>query len=193
ARTTRGRASPTRCSRCCAPHRPGVDVSDDHAPNARPAATWRRYLRFWGPRAAADVDDELRFHIEMRVREFMARGMSESEARDATARRLGDLAPNRAECLSINTRRERRMTRAQLVDAFTQDVSFAIRTLGRQKGWTAVAILTFALGIGANTAVFSVVNSLLLHPLPYPNADRMAIVYQEPTRGNNTGMMVTVT
>lgn len=168
-------------------------MSDDYAPNARRAATWRRYLRFWGPRAEADVDDELRFHIEMRVHDFMARGMSEPEAREATARRLGDLATNRAECLSINTRRERRMTRAQLVDALTQDVSFAIRTLGRQKGWTAVAILTLALGIGANTAVFSVVNSLLLHPLPYPHADRMAIVYQEPTRGNNTGMMVTVT
>lgn len=167
-------------------------MSDDHTPNARPAATWRRYLRFWGPRVEADVDDELRFHIEMRVHEFMARGMSEPEAREATARRLGDLATNRAECLSITTRRERRMTRAQLVDAFTQDVSFAIRTLGRQKGWTAVAILTLALGIGANTAVFSVVNNLLLHPLPYPHADRMALVYQEPTQGNQTGVMITI-
>ena len=45
-------------------------MSDDHAPNARRAATWRRYLRFWGPRAAADVDDELRFHIEMRVHDY---------------------------------------------------------------------------------------------------------------------------
>ena len=168
-------------------------MREEHAPRARDAATWRRYLRFWGPRGEADVDDELRFHIEMRVRDYMARGMPESEARDATARRLGDLATNRAEGLSINTRRERRMTRAQLVDAFLQDVSFAVRTLGRQKGWTTVAILTLALGIGANTAVFSVVNSLLLHPLPYPHADRMAIVYQEPTHGNNTGMMVTVT
>ena len=168
-------------------------MSDDHAPNARRAATWRRYLRFWGPRAAADVDDELRFHIEMRVRDYMARGMSEADARAATVRRLGDIATNRAECLTITTRRERRMTRAQLVDAFLQDLSFALRTLGRQKGWTAVAILTLALGIGANTAVFSVVNSLLLHPLPYPHADRLAILFQEPTQGNKTGMTVMVT
>ena len=84
------------------------------------------------------------------------------------------------------------MTRAQLVDAFLQDLSFALRTLGRQKGWTAVAILTLALGIGANTAVFSVVNSLLLHPLPYPHADRLAILFQEPTQGNKTGMTVMV-
>ncbi|MFL5613361.1 MAG: ADOP family duplicated permease [Gemmatimonadaceae bacterium] len=161
-------------------------------PGAQRAATWRRYLRFWGPRAEADVDDELRFHIEMRVRDYIARGMSESEARAATARRLGDLAQDRAACLTITTRRERRMTRAQLVDAFVQDVAFAVRTLGRQKGWTVVAILTLALGIGANTAVFSVVNSLLLHPLPYPHADRVAILFQEPTQGNQTGMNVMV-
>src|SRR5205085_7116202 len=102
-------------------------------PGAQRAATWRRYLRFWGPRAEADVDDELRFHIEMRVRDYIARGMSEDEARDATARRLGDLATNRAECLTITTRRERRMTRAQLIDALGQDAHFAFRTLGRQK------------------------------------------------------------
>jgi putative ABC transport system permease protein len=167
-------------------------MTDRSAPNARLAATWRRYLRFWGPRAESDVDDELRFHVEMRIRDYMARGMSEADARTATARRLGDLATMRAECLTITTRRERRMTRAQLVDALAQDVSFALRTLGRQRGWTAVAILTLALGIGANTAVFSVVNSLLLHPLPYPNADRMAIVFQEPTQGNQTGVNVMV-
>ncbi len=165
----------------------------EYAPNARHAATWRRYLRFWGPRAAADVDDELRFHIEMRVHDYMARGLSEVDAREATARRLGDLATSRAECLTITTRRERRMTRAQLLDAFGQDVSFAIRTLGRQKAWTAVAILTLALGIGANTAVFSIVNSLLLHPLPYPNSDRVAILFQEPTQGNQTGVNIMVT
>ena len=84
------------------------------------------------------------------------------------------------------------MTRAQLLDAFGQDVSFAIRTLGRQKAWTAVAVLTLALGIGANTAVFSIVNSLLLHPLPYRNSDRVAILFQEPTQGNQTGMTIMI-
>ena len=169
------------------------DPQQTPTPQARAAFTWRRYLRFWGPRAAADVDDELRFHIEMRIRDYMARGMSEADARAATGQRLGDLATARTECLTITTRRERRMTRAQLLDAFVQDVTFALRTLGRQKGWTTIAIVTLALGIGANTAVFSVVNSLLLHPLPYPNADRVAIVFQEPNQGNNTGIHVMVT
>jgi len=153
---------------------------------------WRRYLHFWGPRAEVDVDDELAFHIEMRARDYMARGLSAADARRAATRRLGDLDAARAECIAITARRERRMTRAQLIDAFVHDVRYAVRTLGRQKGWTVVAIATLALGIGANTAVFSVVNALVLNPLPYPNADRVAMVYLEPTEGNSTGMRVFV-
>lgn len=168
------------------------DTQQTPAPNAHRAATWRRYLRFWGPRAAADVDDELAFHIDMRAHDYMAQGMSEAAARRAAARRLGDLASARTECIAITTRRERRVTRAQLIDAFVHDLRYAWRTLGRQKGWTIVAALTLALGIGATTAVFSVVNTLLLHPLPYPNATRLAIVYQEPTTGNSTGVRVFV-
>ena len=168
------------------------DPQQAPAPQAARAATWRRYLRFFGPRAEADVDDELAFHIDMRARDYIAHGMSPDDALRAATRRLGDVAAARAECIAITTRRERRMTRAQLVDAFVQDVQFGWRTLGRQKGWTAVAIITLALGIGANTAVFSVVNTLLLHPLPYPNANRAAFVYLEPNQGNNTGVSVAV-
>jgi predicted permease len=168
------------------------DPQQAPAPHATRAATTRRYLRFWGPRAEADVDDELAFHIEMRARDYMERGLSENEARAAATRRLGDLDSARAECITITSRRERRMTRAQIIDAFVHDIRFAWRTLGRQKGWTAVAVITLALGIGANTAVFSVVNTLLLRPLPYPEANRIAIIYQEPTKGNSTGMQITV-
>ena len=151
---------------------------------------WRRYLRFFGFRGVADLDDELRFHVEMRVRDCMARGMSEHEARAATAQRLGDLASARDRCVTIATRRQRRMTRAQIIDALVQDLRFAGRTLRRQKGWTAVAVLTLALGIGANSAMFSVVNHLLLNPIPYPNSDRVVLLYQEPSQGNTTGMTV---
>jgi predicted permease len=168
------------------------DPQDTPAPQRRTASMWRRYVRFWGPRAADDVDDELSYHIEMRVRDYVARGMSEVQAREATTRRLGDLVAARSTCVAITSRRERRMTRAQLIDALVQDVRFALRTLGRQKAWTAVGILTLALGIGANAAVFSVVNNLLLHPLPYPHADRLVIVNSQPTKGNTTGMNVTI-
>jgi putative ABC transport system permease protein len=163
------------------------------AQGAEHAPAWRRYVRFFGPRIVADLDDELRFHVEMRVRDFMARGMSETEARAATALRLGDLADARGECVTIANRTQRRMTRAQILDAFGQDVKFALRSLGRQKAWTAIAVLTLALGIGANSAMFSVLNRVLLNPLPYPDADRVVIVYQEPSQGNTSGHTVMVT
>ena len=171
----------------------GHDPQQAPAPRARQAATWNRYLHFWGRRVERDVDDELAFHVEMRVRDNMARGMTEADARAEAERRLGDLPATRAACVEIDTRRERRMTRAQLVDAFAHDLRFGLRSALRQRGWTTVAVLTLALGIGANTAVFSVVNSLLLNPLPYPDADRVAVVFQEPTEGNSTGMQVMVT
>jgi putative ABC transport system permease protein len=148
---------------------------------------WRRYLRFFGAKGVADLDDELRFHIDMRIRDYVARGLSESEARAATAQRLGDMALARDACVTITTRRERRMTRTQFFDALRQDVTFALRSLNRQKVWTLVAVVTLALGIGANTAMFSVVNHLLLNPLPYPNATRIVIVSQSPSQSGNTG------
>ncbi|HKV52363.1 MAG TPA: ABC transporter permease [Gemmatimonadaceae bacterium] len=159
-----------------------IDPQQTPAPHARRALTWRRYLRFWGPHAASDVDDELRFHIEMRERDYLVRGMSPTDARTAAVRRLGDLDAARAACISVITRRERRMARAELIDVLRQDIRFALRTLGRQKAWTAVAVLTLALGIGANTAMFSVVESALWHPLPYPDADRLVFMLQQPTQ-----------
>src|SRR6185436_11047136 len=76
---------------------------------------------------------------------------------------------------------------------FVQDVTFAARTLRRHAGWTTIAVLTLALGIGANSAMFGVVDHLLLHPIPYPDAGRVVIVFQEPTQGNATGMNVMIT
>ncbi len=151
---------------------------------------WGRYLRFWGPRADADVDDELEFHRDMRVHDYVARGMTEAEARRAVARRLGDLHRVRTECIAINTRRNRRMARAHMIDAALQDIRFGARAMLRQKGWTAVAVITLALGIGANTAVFSVVNNLVLHPIDYPNADRLAVVFQQPRQNSVSGVSV---
>ena len=116
------------------------------APNADRAAQLRRYLRFWRPSAQGDVDDELAFHIDMRARDYMERGLTETDARREATRRLGDLAAARAECIAITSRRERRMTRAQIVDAFVHDVRFAWRTLGRQKGWTHPGLIRNLLG-----------------------------------------------
>ena len=154
---------------------------------------WRRYARFFGPRHVDDLDEELRFHIEMRVRDYITAGMTEEQARAATAARLGDMASARQDCVVIAKQRDSRMRRTQIVDAFTQDVRFALRTLGRQKAWTAVAVTTLALGIGATSAMYSVVNHLLLNPTSYPGSDRVVTVFHQPTEGNNTGVRVTIT
>ena len=161
---------------------------DAPTPGARRAAVLRRYLHFWRPALDRDVDEELRFHHDMRVADLVARGLSPDEAHAAARARFGDLAANRQHCLTIAHRRERRMTRALTLGALRQDVAFAFRTLGRQRSWTAVAVLTLGLGIGANTAVFSVVNGLLLNPLPYRDADRVALLWQADEKA---GMMVT--
>jgi predicted permease len=166
------------------------EARDDDAPRSPPA--WRRYLHFWGARVADDVDAELRFHFDMRVRDYVARGMTAEQARHVTLARLGNLSEARGECLTIGERRTRRMTRAEWIDALMQDLHFAMRTLGRQKSWTVVAVLTLALGIGATTAAFSVVSNILLHPIAYPGANRVALLYEEPSNGNNTGMNVRV-
>ena len=154
---------------------------------------WRRYTRFFGPRHVDDLDEELRFHVEMRVRDYMSNGMTEEQARAATAARLGDMATARHDCVVIAKQRDARMRRTQILDALTQDVRFAFRTLGRQKAWTAVAVTTLALGIGATSAMYSVVNHLLLNPTPYPGGRRVMSVFHQPTEGNNTGMTVTIT
>jgi len=152
---------------------PPTDPQVAPAPHARRAFAWRRYLGFWGMRVDVDVDDELALHYDMRVRDCMARGMSEPEARAAAARRMGDLIQARQQCLTIGYRRNRRMTRTHWIDALRQDVRFALRMFARQKGWTAVAVLTLALGIGASAAVFSVMRSVVLHPFQYRDADRV--------------------
>ncbi len=139
---------------------------------------WRRYLRFWGSNVDEDVDEELRFHIDMRVQEYVARGMSEDEARRAVMARLGDLDAARAECIELGKVREQHARQADFLDGLRADVSFAFRSLARTPGWTAIALLTIALGIGATTTVFRVADTLLIRPIPYPDASRIYIAWQ---------------
>jgi putative ABC transport system permease protein len=137
-----------------------------------------RYLRFWGGRRKSDIDQEIGFHADMRARDFMARGMAADEAERAAWARLGNIDHARQECLTIIDRQERRMNRLLFLDTLKQDVRFGARTLWRQPTWTAVAVLTIALGIGANTAVFSAVDALILHPIDFRDANRIVTVYR---------------
>jgi predicted permease len=159
---------------------------DDPHDIAPRTPAWRRYMSLWGPRVTDDVDDELRFHIEMRVADYTARGMSEAEALRIARARLGDLDRARRDCLAIGHQRNRRMLRTQFIDAFRQDVTFAIRSLGRRKGWTPIVVLTLALGIGANTAVFSIIDHVLLRPVSYPAPERIVFPGMEMKSQNLT-------
>ena len=134
---------------------------------------WRRYRRFWGADPARDVDEELAFHIQMRVDELRRTGMSESEAREATMKRFGDLTDVREECETLSQERVRIKRRADQRDALRQDLRFALRTFAANRGFTLIAALTMAIGIGANTAVFSVAYGVLLRPLPFRDADAL--------------------
>jgi Acidobacterial duplicated orphan permease len=140
-----------------------------------------------------DVEEEIKLHLALRAEQLVAEGTPPDQAFDEAVRRFGPPAESRARLLDAARHREQRMQRTEYFADLRQDLAFALRTLRRQKAWTAVTLATLALGVGATTAVFSVVSSLMLHMLPYPGGDRLGFVYQQPTGGNNTGISVTLT
>jgi predicted permease len=116
----------------------------------------------------ADLDDELRSHIDLAIEENVSRGMSSEAARTAALKEFGGVT---------QTKEAYRVQRGlPLIEPLGRDLRFAIRQLIKSPGFTLVAVLTLALGVGANTAVFSLINGLLLRPLPVPHAERLAVL-----------------
>ena len=152
----------------------------DKPPTQTPA--WRRYLRFWGSDVEADVDDEFRFHLDMRARDYEARGLASDDARRAAAERFGDVQGIGGALRIHDRRRERGRQRQEYMSDLTNDIRYGIRAFVRAPAFTAVALLTIALGIGATTAIYSVVNAVILRPLPYPESDRLVQVWMDNRR-----------
>jgi len=125
---------------------------------------WRRYSRFWRRNVAADVNDELAFHFQQRVAEFMAAGATRAEAQRRARDRFGNVGDTQSELLTIGRRVDRHRSRWQTLANFRQDVVFAIRGLRRSPGLAIACIVTIALGVGANGAMFSLADRLFTRP-----------------------------
>lgn len=124
-----------------------------------------------------DIEDELSFHIEARVRDNMATGMSPSAAREEALRRFGNIAGVRRACHRIGMERIRAQRRAEMLDHLRQDIAFGARSMARRPGFAAVATFILALGIGGSAAIFSIVDGVLLTPLPFPEPDRLVLIW----------------
>ena len=125
---------------------------------------------------ATEIDAELRFHLDMRTRELSAGGMSDAEARREAQREFGDVEFTRRYCRSQDEGAERSVRMSERWDELRQNGAYAIRTLRANPGFTTVALLTLALAIGANTAIFSVASAVLLQPLPYGKPDGLVAI-----------------
>ncbi len=145
----------------------------------------RRAAAPFEPEPRAEVDAELAFHLEARVRDYVARGMAPDAARAAALERFGDLPAVRTACTALLEADRRAAARRDWLDDLRQDLGYGVRAALRAPLFTALAVLTLALGIGANAAVFGVVKSVLLDALPYADADRVVRVYARWHDGTN--------
>ena len=124
-----------------------------------------------------DIEEELRFHVEMETRANVEKGMTPGEARLAALRSFGNVGSIRDAAYEVRG--------GGMMEGILRDARYGARSLAKNPGFTAVAVLTLALGIGANTAIFGVIDAVLLRPLPYPEAERLVKLYGRAETGEN--------
>jgi putative ABC transport system permease protein len=139
--------------------------------------TWSRLRRLFRPSERAEADDEIAFHIEMRTRELVEQGVEADVAREMAEQRFGPVVPVERAMMDSTRRRRQREDRAEILMNIRQDTAYAIRSLRKNPGFAAAAIATLALGVGATIAVFTVVNGVLIRPLPYKDPARIQQIW----------------
>jgi len=127
---------------------------------------WRRFFR--RDEADAQQRDELDFYLDVTTKEYIERGMEPAAARAAARRKLGSTTLIREEVYRMNT--------LTFMEGVLRDARHAVRMIRTKPGFSVAALLSLALGIGANTAIFSVLNAILIRPLPYPGSDALVRV-----------------
>jgi putative ABC transport system permease protein len=135
-------------------------------------------------RMMGDLDQDIRNHIEIETRENIERGMSADEAHFAALRKFGNVIRVKEETWKVWS--------FPFLEQFVADVCFGVRALRKNPAFTVVAVLTLALGIGANTAIFSFVDAVLLKPLPYPHPERIVSVWEKNAAGFRTNFISTL-